>query len=98
MATKQDIEKSELKKEIVELRNENKEYEKKSIELRQKKQAARDNEKKKDLNDEIQSFEESKSANNRQIEIKELQILAIIKKQGKITTPPICYIFRQIIY
>ena len=92
METKQDIEKSKREKEIIELKNENKEYEKKLFELRQKKHVApRDD-------DEIKFNEKKIFANDRQIEIKELQILAITKKQGKITAPPIFYIFRQIIF
>ena len=92
MATKQDIEKSELRKEIVKLRNENKEYETKLIALLQKKQAgARDEAA-------IKFYSESKSANDRQIDSKNRQIETIIMNQGKITAPPICYIFRAIIY
>ena len=82
METKQDIEKRELKKEILELRNENKEYEKKLIELLQQEQDARDNDEKKDLNDVIKSYYESKSANNQQIGSINLQILELIKNQG----------------
>ena len=89
MATKQDIEKSELKEENVKLRDENKEYEKELIALR----------KKKPRDEDALKFNEKKIfANDRQIEINKLQILAITKNQGKITAPPICYIFRQIIY
>ena len=103
MATKQDIETLRKEIEIVELRNENKrnenkEYEKKLIELLRKKQTARDEAP-------IKFYSESKSANdrqidsnNRQIEEKEKQITKLTKKQGKITAPPICCIFRQIIY
>ena len=86
MATKQDIE--TLRKEIVKLRNENKEYEKKLIELLEKKQAARGDEAA------IKLYGESKSANDRQIDSINRQIETITKKQGKITEPPICYIFR----
>ena len=82
METKQDIERRELKKEILELRNENKEYEKKLIELLQQEQDARDNDEKKDLNDVIKSYYESKSANNQQIGSINLQILELIKNQG----------------
>ena len=79
--------------EIVELRNENKrnenkEYEKKLIELLEKKQAARGDEAA------IKLYGESKSANDRQIDSINRQIETITKKQGKITEPPICYIFR----
>ena len=87
MATK--IEKRE--KEIVKLRNENKEYEKELIALRKKKQAARDE-------DAIKFYGERISANDRQIEEKEKQITKLTNTQGKITAPPICCIFRQIIY
>ena len=81
MATKQDIEKRE--KEIVKLRNENKEYETKLIALLQKKQAgARDEAA-------IKFYSESKSANDRQIDSKNRQIETITKNQGKITAPPI---------
>ena len=98
METKQDIEKRELRKQILELRNENKEYEKKMIELLQKKQDARDNDEKKDLNDVIKSYYESKSANNQQIGSINRQILELIKNQGKITALPFFFIFRQLIY
>ena len=82
MATKQDIEKSELRKEIVKLRNENKVYETKLIELLQKKQSSRDEAA-------IKFYSESKSANDRQIDSKNRQIETITKNQGKITAPPI---------
>ncbi len=90
MATKQDIEKSELKEEIVKLKNENKEYEANLIKLRQQKQETSDSERKSDLAAEIRFFEGSKSANDRQIEEKEKQItldrqinLELIRNQGK---------------
>ena len=84
---KQDIEK--LREEIVVLRNENKEYEKKLMGLLQKKQR-----------DEaaIKIYSESISANNQQIIEKEKQITKLTNTQGKITAPPICCIFRQIMY
>ena len=89
MTTKQDIEKSELKEENVKLRDENKEYEKELIALRKKKPRDEDTIK----------FNENKIfANDRQIIEKEKQITELTKKQGNITAPPSCYIFRQIIY
>ena len=97
MATnKQDIEK--LRNEIEKRRNENKEYETRVTALRREKQAAQDVKEENDLDAEILSIEESKSANNRQIDSINLQILELMKNQGKITAPPIGYIFRQIIY
>ena len=99
MATnKQDVEKSELRKKIEKLRDENKEYETRVTALRQEKQAAQDVKEENYLDAEILSIEERISANNRQIDSINLQILELMKNQGKITAPPICYIFRQIIY
>ena len=74
MATKQGIEKSELKEEIVKLKNENKRY------LKQLQDGI--------LSETIVSS--CISANNRQIDSKNRQIEAIIKNQGKITALPIC--------
>ena len=91
MATKQ--EKRELKKEIEKLRDENKEYVKELLIMhRKKKQAARDDDAI------IKLFGERISANDRQIAEKEKQVTELTKNQGKITAPPIGYIFRQIIY
>ena len=96
MATKQDIEKSELKEKIVKLRNENKGYETNVITLQQQKQETSDSEKKNDLAARIQFFEGRISANDRQIEAndrqleeKEKQITAQIKEQEKRTTAQI---------
>jgi hypothetical protein len=74
MTTKQDIEKSELKEENVKLRDENKEYMKELIALRKKKPRDEDT---------IKFNEKRIFANDRQIEINKLQILAITKQQGK---------------
>ena len=113
MATnKQDVEKSELRKviemlmnEIVKLRDANEEYETRVTALRREKQAAQDVKEENYLDAEILSLKERISANYRQIDSnnsqiieKEKQITTIIKNQGKITAPPIGYIFRQIIY
>ena len=95
METKQDIEKRELKKEILELRNENKEYEKKLIELLQQEH---DGERVLVQEAAIKFYGERISSNDRQIETKELQILELMKKQGKVTALPFFSIFRQLIY
>ena len=87
MVTKQNI--VTLRKEIGERRNENKEYEKELIALRKKKPRDEDT---------IKFNEKKIFANDWQIIEKEKQITELTKKQGKITAPPIYYIFRQIIY
>ena len=113
--TKQFIEQfiERCEKDIVMLRNENKEFETKVIALRQKQQAAQDDEEKIDHTAEIRFYGEWMASNNRQIDSNNRQIVlmnrqlnsmsrkieVIIEKQCKITVPPpICYIFRQIIY
>ena len=120
--TKQFIEQfiERCEKDIVMLRNENKEIETKVIALRQKQQAAQDDEEKIDHTAEIRFYGEWIASNNRQIDSNNRQIDSnnrqivlmnrqlnsmsrkievIIEKQCKITVPPpICYIFRQIIY
>ena len=95
METKQDIEKRELKKEILELRNENKEYEKKLIELLQQEH---DGERVLVQEAAIKFYGERISSNDQQIGSINLQILELMKKQGKITALPFFFIFRQVIY
>ena len=82
MSTEQDIEKRELKNEIMVLRNENRGYETELTRLRRE-QVASDNQR---IADQIRFVEESKFSNDRQIESKEMQILEVqrqINKQGK---------------
>ena len=73
-----------MRREIGELRNENKEYEKELIALRKKKHVAPRDE------DAIKFNEKKIFANDRQIDSKNRQIEAIIKNQGNITALPIC--------
>ena len=97
MATGQDIENRE--KDILEMRYENKGYQANVITLRRRRELETSGSKKeKELDDEIKFFEDRISTNDRQVEAKEKQITALIKKQGKITAAPICYKFRRIIY
>ena len=79
MSTEQDIEKRELKNEIMVLRNENRGYETELTRLRRE-QVASDNQR---IADQIRFVEESKFSNDRQIEEKEKQITGLINKQGK---------------
>ena len=79
MSTEQDIEKRELKNEIMVLRNENRGYETELTRLRRE-QVTSDNQR---IADQIRFVEESKFSNDRQIEEKEKQITGLINKQGK---------------
>ena len=79
MSTEQDIEKRELKNEIMVLRNENRGHVTELTRLRRE-QVASDNQR---IADQIRFVEESKFSNDRQIEEKEKQITGLINKQGK---------------